>query len=285
MKFKKAFIGGIVIGAGTLYLLYKIFKNQKPKENIALSPRSKTRLRKSVEKKLEIQVNSFIKDQTYFEVVEKLKNLVKAELMLGSISSNVLLTIDKLIINLLSRNFNKISKKNEIIRKTLMNSLNLYAEAILELDDEINLLMKESRIEVLRDLEISEELYEKLENKFSLENPKFHDYKSFLYNHSRQKNSKKNNVTIDKQTFLKMLNFKKKILQLKDFSKLKYLPEQRLMIINSFISDIVYKTFGFDESFLIQNDELVKDQEIEKIRNELRDILLNSELDKVNFEF
>lgn len=225
----------------------------------------------------------FVKDDKYHSFIEKLKPMVSAELQNGELSKNTIITINQVVIHLFKNDYVRLLLEGRRVRRKFMDNLELYVREFMKNSTEAEKLMENASLEVLRDLNISLEEYEKNSERIMQSDPNFAMFNLYMFESVKMQVPSGRHKILNKGELLKILNFQKDQYADVDFSGYKVSPEQAMMLKQTYVSDRASLNFDYEEEDVMRNPALLQDPEVMDAQRQLQNAMMGEQGDYGNF--
>lgn len=259
---KEAKQAGIAIGTVTVVALctwvaWRNFKKSTTPGGPSTGSLTKPRLGKR-----------FLKDQAYWAAINNIKTAAADDIKNGRISKNVIIGINKAMIQLVQDEYLSNIIENRRLRRSYMNNLSGYAQEVAKGNQRNEELLKEGAKEVVRDVGIDEKLYEQQSNLACHEDPNV-AYMSIFLLESLKAKIAKNNENLRKEALIAYFN-----VQVENFDKYNFqelgLPTDALLATKqNFMSDLASIQLKIEEEDLLNNKLLLSEPEVVEVSKKL----------------
>lgn len=258
---KKVLIGGALVSLAGGVLYY--FLNQNLNEK---APTPKT-MQNTSSALLE-------KDMIYTKAVENLTALIKSELRMGQLSKKTVSSINQLVIKLLKKDYLRLLKQNRQNRRKYLKNINLYAEFILGTTKDSESLIENASLTVLNDIELELSVYEKQCENLAKQDPSFPMHMIYMLEMLKMQINPEKKKNVDRGMVKEFLKFQIDFLQNLTVENMNIVPQQQMIIKQSFASDHASLKFNFEEEDILRNISILQDPEIMQLQQQMQMMLM-----------
>lgn len=271
MEFIKKHSDKILISAGAAALLfggYYLLKNKSAPVVVEIQSKSESINNVSM---------IFVKDDKYHTFIEKLRSIVKSELVVGDLSKNTIITINQCVIHLFKNDYVRLLLDGRRIRRKFLDNLDLYTREFNKNTTEAEKLMENASLEVLRDLNIGLTEYERSSERIMAADPNFAMFNLYMFESVKMQVPSQRNRVLTKTDLVNILNFQREQYARADFSNLDLAPEQLVMLKQTYASDRASAAFDYEEEDIMKNPSLLQEPEVMEAQRALQNTMLSEQ--------
>lgn len=210
----------------------------------------------------------FLKDQAYWAAINNIKLAAADDIKNGRITKNVIIGINKAMIQLVQDEYLSNILENRRIRRSYMNNLAGYSQELAKGNQRNEELLKEGVKEVVRDVGMDEKLYEQQSNLACHEDPNVAYMSIFLLESLKAKIETKNK-NLPKESLIAYFS-----VQVENFDKYNFqelgLPTDALLATKqNFMSDLASIQMKIEEEDLLNHKLLLSEPEVVELSKKL----------------
>ena len=271
MEFIKKQSNKILLSAGAVALLlggYYYLKHSKKPIAQQYSPQQ------------DVSANAsymFVKDDKYNNLIQKLKPIVESELQVGDLSKQTIITINQAVIHVFKSEYTRILLEGRRIRRKYLDNIETYVREFMKYSTEAEKLMENASLEVLKDLDISMEAYERSSEKIMQADPNFAMFNLYMFESVKMQVPSDRSKVLTKNDLVNILKFQKDHYNEIDLGNLDVGPEQLIMIKQTYVSDKASFEFDYEEEDIMKNPSLMQDPEVMEVQKELQNVMLSEQ--------
>lgn len=284
MEFIKKHSDKIVIAAGAAALVLGGFYllKQGNKKDIVVTTTTTTTNNANTTTSVKVEsINNasivFVKDDKYHSFVDKLKPIVRSELQVGDLSKNTIISINQTVIHLFKNDYIRLLVDGRRIRRKFIDNLDLYAREFTKNAVEAEKLMENASLEVLKDLNIGLQEYERSSERLMNTDPNFAMFSLYMFESIKMQVPSDRTKIISKGELIKIMNFQREQYTAVDFSSLSLPSEQMVMLKQTYASDRSSLAFDYEEEDIIKNPSLLQDAEVMEAQRQLQNAMLTEQ--------
>lgn len=283
MEFIKKNSDKIIIAAGAAALIfggYYLLKNNKQEVVVVPANTNTTNATGHTHVKVESVSNVsivFVKDDKYHSFIDKLKPIVKAELQTGDLSKNTIISINQTVIHLFKNDYIRLLLDGRRIRRKFIDNIDLYAREFTKNAVEAEKLMENASLEVLKDLNIGLQEYERSSERLMNTDPNFAMFSLYMFESIKMQVPTERTKIISKGELIKIMLFQRDQYAAADFSSLNLSPEQLVMLKQTYASDRSSLAFDYEEEDVMKNPSLLQDPEVMEAQRQLQNTMLTEQ--------
>lgn len=286
MEFIKKHSSKIAITVGAAALLvggyYLLTKNRKTTVVAELGSHSGAHSKKTtgLYSKPETMPNTslvFVKDDRYHTMVERLKQVAQSEIATGELSKQTIIAINQTVIYLFKNDYVRLLLDGRKIRRKFMDNLDLYTSEFMKNSTEAEKLMENASLEVLRDLGIELEQYERSSERIMQSDPNFAMFNLYMFESVKMQVPSGRNKVLTKAELIQILNFQREQYKSVDFSHFIQNPEQAMLLKQTYVSDRASLEFDYEEEDIMKNPNVLQDPEVMDAQRHLQNAMLSEQ--------
>lgn len=277
MEFIKKHSDKILITAGAAALLfggYYMLTHSKQQQKTVVEVQ--TKVSATAESLANVSV-IFVKDDKYHTFIEKLKPIVRSELTVGDLSKNTIITINQTVIHLFKNDYVRLLLDGRRIRRKFLDNADLYAREFTKNTVEAEKLMENASLEVLKDLNIDLQAYERSSERIMASDPNFAMFNLYMFESVKMQVPSQRTRVLTKADLIKILNFQREQYANADFGSLNLAPEQNVMLKQTYASDRASIAFDYEEEDIMKNPALLQDPEVMDAQRQLQNTMLSEQ--------
>lgn len=219
----------------------------------------------------------FVKDDKYHKIIEKLKLIVKSDLQNGDLSKNSIITINQAVIHLFKSDYVRLLLDGRKIRRKFMDNVELYAREFIKNASEAEKLMENASLEVLKDLNIGLDEYERSSERIMTAEPNFAMFNLYMFESVKMQVPSGRSKVLSKAELIKIFNFQREQYDATDFSSLNLGPEQSVMLKQTYVNDKASLVFDYEEEDMIKNPSILYDNDVMDAQRMLQNTVLSEQ--------
>ena len=219
----------------------------------------------------------FVKDDKYHTFIEKLKPIVRSEVMIGDLSKNTIITINQCVIHLFKNDYVRLLLDGRRIRRKFLDNIELYAREFTKNTVEAEKLMENASLEVLKDLNIDLQVYERSSENIMSADPNFAMFNLYMFESVKMQVPSGRTRVLNKDDLVKILHYQREQYANSDFSSLNLMPEQLIMLKQTYANDRASAAFDYEEEDIMKNPSLLQDAEVMDAQRQLQNTMLSEQ--------
>lgn len=219
----------------------------------------------------------FVKDDKYNSIIERLRPVVEQEIQSGDLSKNTIITINQVVIHLFKNDYVRLLLEGRTIRRKFMDNLELYVKEFMKNATEAEKLMENASLEVLRDLNINQDDYERSSERIMQTDPNFAMFNLYMFESVKMQVPSGRSKILTKGELIKILNYQREQYGQVDFSGFNISPEQVMMLTQTYVSDKASLTYDYEEEDVMKNPSLLQDPEVNQAQRGLQAAMMGEQ--------
>lgn len=225
----------------------------------------------------------FVKDDKYLTAIEKFKPQIAAELAGSGLSKQAIIQINQLVVYVFKEDYLRIFTEGRRVRRKVIDNADVYVKEFIKYSTEAEKLMENASLEVLRDLGVSMDEYEKCCENIIQADPQFAMYNLMIFESIKLELAHKHNKPVTKELLAKVFQCQIDNVQTTIFDSLDILPQYALALRQTYASDRSASQFGIEDEDILLHQALLQDPEIMVLHKELQEIILGSQDDNYGY--
>lgn len=277
MEFLKKHSNKLIVSLGAAALLvggYYVIKNNQPK------------IIKQNGEEVSITSNNsvvFVKDDKYHSAMEKLKPMVASELSGDGLSKQTIIQVNQMVIHVFKSDYLRILVEGRKVRRKFIDNAERYAKEFFKYTTDAEKLMENASIEVLRDLGISMEEYERSSERIMANDSNFAMFNLYMFESVKMQMPSAKSEPLKKEQLIDILSYQAANYSTKEFDNLGLSPQQITMLKQTYVSDKASLKFGYEEEDIMKNPELLQDPEVGAAQKKLQEAIFGGQEGSIGF--
>ena len=206
---------------------------------------------------------SFDKDEQYLNNIMALKNILGFEDKFPFISEKTIRSILRAFLHLIKERFRKELTEFDRVRRGLLNNKSAYSKQYVKERQRLDLLLEQGLSQTLEDLSLSEDKYSKSLERAFTKSPDFEkEYTNCIVSLHIQGDIEERIKEEDLLGILEYKMIKWKEIELSGFNTEN---ELRVSVKQTYIDDLAFKCFGYENKLLIRNIDQSNSKEVKDL--------------------
>lgn len=219
----------------------------------------------------------FLKDDKYHAAIAKLKPIAAQEIAAGGLSKQTIVQINQVVIHVFKDDYIRILVEGRHIRRKFINNIDLYVKEFMKHANDAEKLMENASIEVLKDLNVSLDEYERSSERILEMDPSFAMFNLYMFEAIKMQIPSERNRALTKDQLIQILSFQAQEYATTAFDNFNLSPQQVIMLKQTYVSDKASINFAYEEEDIMKNPGLLQDPEIGEVQKKLQEVMLADE--------
>lgn len=218
------------------------------------------------------------KDPRYERIIQNLRVLIEKDGSSDFLSKESLMGINQTVIQNFKDDYIAMVQNGREKRRVLLSDKEAFVQSFIASSNEAEKLMEQSSREVLSDLGVSMEMYEKSSENIIRREPNFAYMNLYMVESIKTHIPSKRKSLISKEEVIDILEFQVEQYKEVNFSNFGLGPQQTFMVKQSYISDLASVKFSYEEEDLMRNPAVLQDPDVVGVQRKLQLVLQQEQM-------
>lgn len=219
----------------------------------------------------------FVKDPYYNDMISKMKEKISKEPGTNGLSKESIMGINIIIIQMFTDDYLKLMKEGRVNRRKNLDNMSLFITEFLDNTQKSEILIENVTREVLKDLDLTISEFETSCEKIMMVDQQFAMQNMQMFEAVKMRQPSTRETPLTKDDIVAMIRFQVEKYREIDIDQPNLNPQHKLMIKQTYISDLSSVKFGFEEEDIGKNPAVMGHPDIMTASREMQMVLFEEQ--------
>lgn len=212
----------------------------------------------------------FSKGPSYNQVINNVRSFVEKDRASGLLSKQTVMAINQSVIILFKDSYINMIIEGRLKRRAKIDNKLEFTQILLENTKTAENLMQAASKEVLDDLNVSMQLYERSSDEISKTDPQFAMINLYMIESIKTQIPSKRHQFVSKEELVEIMKFQLSKFKTEDFKQFNLPPQESFLVKQTYISDLASLKYMYEEEDLMRNPTILQDPDVQNVQREIQ---------------